>query len=141
MSKRDRELFLFDILIAILKIKDYTKEFDNGLDLKHNCKSWDAVIREFEVIGEATNNLIKLNHFNHEEREIVDFRNILIHEYFGIDENEVWNIIDDFLDPYKIEIQNHIAGIDPSLRKNYVEQLIEEYRYADFIASELEKLH
>jgi len=93
MSKRDIELFLLDILVAILKIKHYTKDFRDARSLKYDFKSWDAVIREFEIIGEATNNLIKYDYFSNDKREIVDFRNILIHEYFGIDETEVWGII------------------------------------------------
>jgi len=59
MSKRVFELFLFDIYIAILKIEFISSKFDNSETLKYDFISWDSVIREFEIIGEATNVLIK----------------------------------------------------------------------------------
>jgi uncharacterized protein with HEPN domain len=140
MSKRDKELFLFDVFIAIVKIKEYSKDFKNGLDLKYDCKSWDAVIREFEIIGEATNYLIKSGHFGNDKREIVDFRNILIHEYFGIDEEEIWDIINNFLDIYKSEIIKDISNIDTFVKKDFIEKLIEENRYIKFVVAELERV-
>lgn len=58
MSKRDVELFLFDVYIAILKIEHTISQFDNSQELLHNYTSWDSVIREFEIVGEATNQLL-----------------------------------------------------------------------------------
>lgn len=72
---------------------------------------WDATIREFEIIGEAANNLIKADIFGEEKRVIVDFRNILIHKYFGIDEEEVWQIIQNISELEK-EILELIKKID-----------------------------
>jgi len=140
MSKRIKELFLFDILIAIEKIKNYSAKFQNGLELKHDCKSWDAVIREFEIIGEATNNLIKIGYFSNNKREIVNFRNVLIHEYFGIDEDEIWDIITNFLNDYQLEIIENINCLDSSIKKNILNQLLDENRHIDFIVKFLESL-
>ena len=92
---RDYRLFLFDILLSIKKIKIYTQKFENAIDFKYSMMEWDATIREFEIIGEAANYLIKENIFSKEKRVIVNFRNILIHKYFGIDEEEVWQIINE----------------------------------------------
>jgi len=58
------------------------------------------VIREFEIAGEAVGNLseeIKSKHKNIKWRDIKDFRNILIHEYFGVDLEIVWKVIDEDL--------------------------------------------
>lgn len=140
MCKRDKELFLFDILIAILKIKDYAKDFDNAQSLKYDFKSWDAVVREFEIIGEATNNLIKLQYFTNEKREIVDFRNILIHEYFGIDEDEIWGIIDNFLDSFQSDIEKDIKSIEQNLRNRLIVELMDENLHIDFIVQSLRGL-
>ena len=93
MSKRLPEIFLFDVFIAGLKIKNVSKNFKNANELKENFVYWDSVIREFEIIGEATKNLINLGVLSDNYKDIVDFRNVLIHEYFGIDEEEIWGII------------------------------------------------
>ncbi len=138
MSKRNKELFLFDILIAILKIKHYANDYNDAQSLKYDLKTWDAVIREFEIIGEATNHLIKLKHFSNNKREIVDFRNILIHEYFGIDADEIWGIIKNFLDEYQADIEKDILKMDQKNKSSLINQLIEENRHIDFICQKLE---
>ena len=81
MSKRVYELFLFDIYIAILKIEYVSNKFQNAESLKYDFISWDSVIREFEIIGEATNTLIKNNFLDKENQVVVDLRNLLIHHY------------------------------------------------------------
>jgi uncharacterized protein with HEPN domain len=66
---RVKELFLFDILVAIYKIEETVKSFDNGNKLKYNYMAWDSVVREFEIIGEATKNLIESDLFDKTKRE------------------------------------------------------------------------
>jgi len=96
-EKRDLELFLVDTLIAIQKVQHYTKNFKNADDLLHNELHWDATIRQLEIIGEALNNLLKDESFTALSpkyfRKIVNFRNVILHGYFGIVEEEVWDII------------------------------------------------
>ncbi|WP_303701884.1 DUF86 domain-containing protein [Flexistipes sinusarabici] len=118
----------------------YTKDFNNAQSLKHDFKSWDAVIREFEIIDEATNHLIKLNYFSNEKREIVDFKNILIHEYFGIDEDEVWGIIQNFLKNYKSDIESGIRNINSDIKKGIIKQIMEENKHIDFVVNKLQEL-
>lgn len=109
MSKRDVSLYIVDIFIAINKIQRYTKIFTNAEELKWSELEWDATIRELEIIGEAVNTLIKSDILeNNKYRKIVDFRNIIIHGYFGIDEDEVWNVVQDKLTPFLYELQNVI---------------------------------
>lgn len=110
MSKRDISLYIVDIFIAINKIQRYTKEFTNPEDFKWSELQWDATIRELEIIGEATNNLIKLDILENDKyRKIVDFRNIIVHGYFGIDENEVWSVVKDKLTLFFLELQNLVT--------------------------------
>jgi len=59
MFKREMEMFVFDILVAILKIEDTSKRYSNVEDLLYNYNDWDSLIREFEIIGEASKHLIK----------------------------------------------------------------------------------
>lgn len=94
MFKRDSSLYIIDIFIAHNKISRYTSKFNTADELLWSELEWDATMRELEIIGEATNYLIKLETLdNNKFRKIVDFRNIIIHGYFGIDENEVWDVI------------------------------------------------
>ena len=87
MSDRSTKLLLSDLLESIRKINLYT----SSLDFNSFCKNElviDAVIRNFEVIGEAASKLPRsftLPHKNINWRSIKNFRNLLIHEYFGID--------------------------------------------------------
>ena len=98
MSKEERDyaLFLEDILHAIEKIEVYTKD----LSYDEFCGSSmvaDAVIRNFEVIGEATKNIpkkIQERCPDVEWKEAASFRDVLIHDYFGIDLEAVWDTIE-----------------------------------------------
>jgi uncharacterized protein with HEPN domain len=110
MSKRDISLYIVDIYIAINKIQRYTQKFTSAEELKWSELEWDATIRELEIIGEATNKLIKLEVLKNDKyRKIVDFRNIIAHGYFGIDEDEVWSVIKDKLTLFFLELQNLVT--------------------------------
>jgi len=95
MSKRDELLFLQDILDSINAILEFT----TGLDVdafSQNRLVYSATIREFEIIGEATIHLsdTTLRKYNQISwRDLKDFRNLLIHEYFGVDAQIVFNTI------------------------------------------------
>ena len=104
MSKRDIEFYIVDIFIAIEKIKRYSKEFKNAQDLLYSELQWDAIIRELEIIGEATNRLLKLDFLSKEYIIIVDFRNQINHGYFAIDENIVWEVITEYILEFRLEL-------------------------------------
>ena len=99
MSERDSRLYLSDILDSGAAIQEFVK----GLSFEEFCndrKTYSAVIREFEIIGEAVGKLtdeLKRKYPDVEWQDIRDFRNLLIHEYFGVDLEIVWNIIQDDL--------------------------------------------
>jgi uncharacterized protein with HEPN domain len=99
MSKRIPSLLIEDIVECANKIIDFTSSqtFD---EFMNDQRTVDAVIRNFEVIGEAANRLP--DEFK-EKNEIIDwhkirgFRNRIIHDYMGIDYVLVWEIRNDFL--------------------------------------------
>lgn len=99
---RDVELFIVDVFVSLYKIKSYTVMFENGQQLQRNSLHWDATMRAFEIIGESLNNLLENEHFEKSApsyfRKIVNFRNVVAHGYFGIDADEVWNIVTQKLD-------------------------------------------
>ena len=95
MSKRPIDLLLNDILESIDKVEQYTQ----GMSLdtfSNDQKSIDAVVRNLEIIGEAANRLpddFKEKHSNVEWYKVVGLRNRIIHEYFGIDLQIIWQIV------------------------------------------------
>ncbi len=99
MSERDPRLYCEDILESGSAILDFVK----GLSYDGFCddrKTYSAVIREFEIIGEAVGKLpesFRERRLDVEWQDIKDFRNLLSHEYFGVDLEIVWNIIEDDL--------------------------------------------
>lgn len=140
MSERLIELFLFDIFIAITKIEQTVSNFENQDDLKHHYLSWDSVIREFEIIGEASKHLLESDLLGNEYRSVVDFRNVLIHAYFGIDEDEVWGVIQNQLHSFNDLISSKIKTISPELKQEILDAMIEENSYLDFVVEQLERL-
>ena len=99
MSKRSPSLFVEDVIESANKILDYTKSLSFE-DFIKDGKTVDAVIRNFEIIGEAANRLpedFKDKHSNIEWHRIRGFRNRIVHDYFGIDYSIVWEIKESFL--------------------------------------------
>ena len=99
MSKRDNVLLIHDMIESVQKIMTYTRDmsFDQ---FKSDSKTVDAVIRNFEVIGEAATRLTENYKNNNPEIEwshLRGFRNRIVHEYFGIDLEIVWHIIEENL--------------------------------------------
>jgi len=140
MSNRVSELFLFDVLINILKIEKIVSNYDNINDLKYDFMAWDSLMREFQIIGEASRKLIDYKIFEKQNREIVDFRNIIVHHYFGIDEEAVWGVIEEDLPRLKALVIEKIGDIDTHLRKELVEDTIQENRGLEFIIPILRRL-
>ena len=92
---RDYKTYLDDILEAINYIRDFTTGYTLET-LSSDIKTQHAVIRNLEVIGEAVTRLtddFRAAHPEAEWRKIAGLRNILIHEYFGIDLEIIWDII------------------------------------------------
>ena len=95
MSKRDSRLYLCEIIESALAIQEYVQGYAFE-DYCHDRKTYSAVIREFEIIGEAVGKLpdrVKQQHPEVPWQDVKDFRNILAHEYFGIDLEIVWQVI------------------------------------------------
>ena len=99
MSKRSSQVLIQDIVESGQKILKYTEglSFEEFVD---DSKTIDAVIRNFEIIGEAANRLpeeFKGLHPDIDWHKIRGFRNRIVHDYFGIDFKIVWIIKETFL--------------------------------------------
>lgn len=100
MSKRDKLLLLDDMLQSALKIKKYTNNL-NFNSFMSDDKTIDAVVRNFEIIGEAANRIdpnFREKNPEIEWKRIRGFRNRIVHNYFGIDHEIVWSIVQSYLD-------------------------------------------
>ena len=107
MSKRDNSALIQDMLESAMKIIKYTEglSFDQfGAD----DKTVDAVIRNFEIIGEAANRIendFKTLNPQIEWTKMRGFRNRIVHDYFGIDLEIVWSIIQDDIEELVYQLE------------------------------------
>lgn len=113
MKNRDFKFFFNDILSSINKIEKYT----NNLTLEEflaDEKTLDAVIRNFEVIGEAAKYIpedIKLQFHQIPYKLLIGMRNIISHNYLGIDYFEVWKTVKNDLPVLKTNIQELLKDL------------------------------
>lgn len=95
MSTRNWQLRVDDILESIQNILDYTEGMD-FLAWGSDRKTIDAVVRNFEIIGEAANHIppeIQSRFPDIPWSQMRGIRNVLIHEYFGVDEEVLWETV------------------------------------------------
>ena len=105
--ERDFKAYLNHILDSIILIEEYTARHSFE-DFKKDRKTIDAVIRNFEIMGEASSVLPKYLREKYSEvpwRSIIGLRNVLIHGYFGVDIEAVWENIKQNLPELKKQIK------------------------------------
>lgn len=84
--KKDQSVYIEHILISIYRIEDYTKDVDYE-NYSKNYMLQDALIRQLEMIGEASSRIINDIKDKYKEISWIDLKNMrnkLIHEYFGV---------------------------------------------------------
>jgi uncharacterized protein with HEPN domain len=108
MNERSYLMFLEDIIESIEKIEIYIRELTYNAFIE-DSKTVDAVVRNLEIIGEASKRIpdnIKENLKEVPWHRMTGLRNIIAHEYFGIDLNIIWKII-----------KENLPEVKPSLKK------------------------
>src|SRR5690349_737896 len=99
MSEKD-EANLLAILDAAEKIYQFTSEFPDAESFRNDAKTFNATLMNFIVIGEAVKRIsgeLKSLHVQIEWRKIVGFRDIVAQNYFGVDADEIWDIVKNYL--------------------------------------------
>ena len=104
--KKDARVYLAQILERIERIKEYTSGGKEAFFADE--KTQDAVIRNFEVIGEAAKRIPEKYSQEHPSipwRELAGFRDVLIHQYEGVSVAEIWRVIEKNLEPLLLAIK------------------------------------
>ncbi len=100
-------MYFKDILKSMNRIAEYIENY-TFIEFQKDYKTVDAVIRNFEIIGEASKNLpeyIKEKYPNIPWAEMYLLRNKVTHEYFGIDYEIIWDIAKNHLPKNKTQIK------------------------------------
>ena len=110
---RDYEDYLQDLLDAVEKIQNFIKDIDFE-GFRKDDKTKFAVIRGLEIIGEATKHISEEVRIKYPEvpwKEMAGMRDILAHDYFGVDEETVWLTAKEKLTQIKPTIEKMLAEI------------------------------
>ena len=111
---RDYLVYVDDILEAIEKIDKYTRGMSLK-DLSGNEMAIDAIVRNFEVIGEATKHIpenIRKKYPGIPWKIMAGMRDILIHEYFGVNTEVLWKTVKEDLPDITPQIQVLLRDLD-----------------------------
>lgn len=112
--RKDPKIFLNDILDSIERIEEYVKECTKK-EFLDDYEKQDAVIRRLEIIGEAVNgisNKIQAEYSKIPWRQISGMRNVLIHEYSGVNEERIWDTIKKDIPVLKREVKEMLKDFE-----------------------------
>ena len=115
---KNKNLFrLKHILDSIVKIEHLAQILHTQENFETKWIEQDAIIRNLEIIGEATNHIsdeLKQNYPDVSWKEIRGMRNFITHQYFGIELSEVWNTVINDLPLLKSQIQKILEELKKS---------------------------
>lgn len=119
MSKRDLRLFLQDMFDSMIKIEEWTSG-QSYADFVRDRRTGDAVIRNLEVIGEASKYVPDQLRRRFDQipwKRVVGFRNVAIHQYMDVDWNIVWTIATQRLPEIKPSIVQMLKELEDKNRE------------------------
>jgi uncharacterized protein with HEPN domain len=113
-SKLGDKVRLRHILDAIDEIESYINDMGISDFLKNSMVRF-ACIKQLEIIGEASNHIseeVMSLHPHISWEEIISLRNVLVHEYFGVDATIVWQIIESDIPKLKVDMKKILESLD-----------------------------
>lgn len=113
--KKDLRLYIEDILECIEKIEEYSGKITED-DFYENTQIQDAIFRRLEIMGEAVKNVPKGFRERHQKipwKNIAGMRDILIHEYSGVNLERIWKVITEDIP----DLKNKILKIRENLKE------------------------
>ena len=108
---RDSKVYIEDMLQAARKVQEYVRGLTRQ-ELAADGKTMDAVLYNLQVIGEAARNTpaeLRNRHPEVEWQKIAALRNVLVHEYFGLDEAIIWDIVRNKVPPLIEQLQRILS--------------------------------
>jgi uncharacterized protein with HEPN domain len=96
MSSRSPKLYIEDILQAGQDILEFTQDMVDAKGLENDRRTYLAIVRSLEIIGEAARQMLRGFKSEHPEipwREVASLRNVIAHEHFGLDNEIIWDVI------------------------------------------------
>lgn len=111
---RDISLYLEDIIECCEKVLRFTKDM-TFKDFVHDELHFDAVLRNLEIIGEAVKHIpdsIREKYPDITWKKIAGFRDVVVHNYFGVSDEMVWDIIENMVQPLLEQAKNILAEQD-----------------------------
>jgi len=108
---RDYRLYLDDIHASTTKILQYTQDV-NFDSFTNDAKTFDAVVLNLQIIGEAVKNIpdsVKAKYPQVDWRRIAGLRDVIAHGYFGLNEDLLWDIVQNRVPQLAEQIQEILA--------------------------------
>lgn len=111
---REVRIYLEDILEAIRRIEGYTAGMDGGA-LSTDPLVLDAVLHNLQIVGEATKRVpdhLRRMQPGTEWRNIAGMRDVIVHAYFNVDPQIVWDVVTNKLPPLRLAVESILREID-----------------------------
>ena len=103
---KDDDLYFHHILDAIERIRSYTSAGPDAF--RQDLKTQDAVIRNLQIIGEASKRVSPETRTAHPEipwKDMTGMRDRIVHDYFGVSLDIVWDVVENHLPPLRESVQ------------------------------------
>ena len=134
-KQREIKFLIVNVFVAISKMKECVRLFSNEDEFRQSSSKWDAAIRELKVIEEALKSLLEDEQFTATSstylRNIVDVRDLIVHNDFGTDAFEVWDLIANKLALLDDDLKNVVHSSNISMGTAIETEIIKYFQLDD----------